>query len=152
MTTTSTTPDATVQPLGRHIANQGSVTVYQFGVAVRIKDQVFWFEIAVDDAAVVQVDESLDSACRVEPRRRVVECVPIHHITQHIQLFTTEAFLTLISSHPISPDIIFSDLISAVKRPSSPWLRPVREDGASYFVLIGRSQANWVASRRTQFG
>jgi len=50
-------------------------------------------------------------------------------------------------THLISSDLISIDLIStelngsecAVKRPSLPWLRPVRHDSATYSILIGRT-------------
>jgi len=45
--------------------------------------------------------------------------------------------------HPfrlISSELSCSDSECTVKRPSSPWLRPIRQDSvATYFVLIGRS-------------
>ena len=42
-------------------------------------------------------------------------------------------------------------IVSAVKRPSSPWLWLTSQDGAvTYFVLTVAATANWVASRRTQ--
>ena len=50
---------------------------------MRVENEVFRLEVAVDDAAIVQVVESLDSTRRVEPRRRVVERVPTPHIYAH---------------------------------------------------------------------
>ena len=49
---------------------------YQFRISDRIEDHVFRFKVAVDDAAVVKIDQRLDSTRRVEPRRRVVKRVP----------------------------------------------------------------------------
>jgi len=43
---------------------------------VSIQEQVFWLEVAVDDALAVEVGERLQHAARVEPRRRVVKRTP----------------------------------------------------------------------------
>ena len=48
---------------------------------------------------------------------------PPLHITHH-QLKSKETFLSLISSHPTSFHL------QAVKRPSSPWLLPIKRDSA----------------------
>jgi len=69
-------PDAEQQPGGLNKDGRR----YQFGVTVGVKNQVFWFEIAIDDASIVYVDEGLDGARRIETGRCVVERVPIHRI------------------------------------------------------------------------
>jgi len=50
-------------------------STYQFGISDRVKDKVFRFEIAIDDAAIVNIDERFHCARRVEPSRIVVEKV-----------------------------------------------------------------------------
>ena len=49
------------------------------------------------------------------------------------------------ASHLISSRLtaFFSEITGserAVKQPSSPWLRPIKQDSATYFVLLGRSE------------
>jgi len=71
--------------------------------------------------------------------------VELHHSTRHITITDRISFKG--RSHH-SSDLISTDLISskpssserAMKRPSTPRLRPIRrQDSATYFVLIGRS-------------
>lgn len=55
-------------------------SVYQLCIACVIKDKVFWFEIAIDDAFIMQVDKRLDHTRCVEPR---------HHVVKHASVIDT---------------------------------------------------------------
>ena len=56
-----------------HLQFLGEPEIDQFHVALRIEQQILRFQVAVDDAATVQVFKRLDDAGRVETGGRVVE-------------------------------------------------------------------------------
>lgn len=55
---------------------------HQFNVSLRIQKQVFWFEISVNNALVVEVGERLYNTARVEPGGGVIERTPKQNSNQ----------------------------------------------------------------------
>lgn len=52
---------------------EGYCGTYQLNVAGRVQNEVLGFEISIDDATAVQVDERFDDGRRVEPCHAVVK-------------------------------------------------------------------------------
>lgn len=55
---------------------KGGVSAYQLGVSPAVQNEVFGFQVSVNDAFGVQVGERFDHAARVEPGGGIFEGAP----------------------------------------------------------------------------